>query len=135
MSLCDALFGGAVTFNAGELLLEGLDEVRLCAEQHAAYEVGSRNTRGALDNLETTGLLDESVAVVAIAVGGDVVAVDDVFAAVVGDVWEVGDVGRVGDGAGDPATGVSSSDSVGETVSEWYKKCRREQAITVLLES
>ena len=60
----------------------------LCAEKHAANEVGCRDAGGSLDDLEPTCLLDETVAVVAVTVGGDVVAVNDVLAAVVGDVGQ-----------------------------------------------
>lgn len=96
---------------AGEDAVEVVDEMGLGAEQHAADEVGGGDAGGALDDLEAAGGLDEAVAVVAVAVGGDVVAVDDVLAAVVGYELEVGDVGGIGDGAGDPAAGVGRGNS------------------------
>lgn len=92
--------------------LERLDKVCAGAEEHAADEIGGRDAGGALDDLEAARLLDEPVAVVAVAVGGDVVAVDHVLAAKVGDVGELGDVGRVADGAGDPAAGVGGSETL-----------------------
>lgn len=88
LALGDSLLLGAVALLTGELLLEGLDEVRPGAQQHAADQVGGGDAGGALDDLEATRLLDEAVAVVAVAVRGDVVAVDDVLAAVVGDIGE-----------------------------------------------
>lgn len=77
-----------------------------CAEQHSAHEVGGGDAGGALDDLEAASFFDEAVAVVSVRVGGDVVAVDDVFAAVVGDVGELGYVGCVADGFGYPAAGI-----------------------------
>jgi hypothetical protein len=86
-----------MTFLASELLLEGFDKVGFCAEKHATYEVSGGNAWGSLYDFEAACFFYEAVAVVSVAVGGDVVAVDDVFAAVVGDVGEGGDVGRVAD--------------------------------------
>lgn len=112
-----ALVVGAVALGAGELPLERLDEVRAGAQQHAADEVGGGDAGRALDDLEAAGLLDEAVAVVAVAVGRDVVAVDDVLAAVVRDVRQVGNVGRRADGPGDPSAGVCCGEAV--AVSKW----------------
>lgn len=106
-----ALCLAAWAFVAGEPLLERLYKVRLGAEQHAAYEVGRGDARGALDHLEALCGLDVAVAVLAVAVGGDVVAVDDVVAAVVCDPGEGGDVGGLGDGFGGPATGFDGGDA------------------------
>lgn len=99
---------------AGQALLERLDKVRLGAEQHAADEVGGGDAGGALDDLEALGLLDVAVAVLAVAVRGDVVAVDDVVAAVVGDPGQRGDVGGPGDGLGGPAAGLDGHDALVE---------------------
>lgn len=107
-----ALLGRASTLLALEHLLEGLDVVRLSAEQHAADEIGGGDGGGALDHLEAAGLLDEAVAVVAVAVGGDVVAVDHVLAAVVGDVGQRGHVRSVADGPRHPSAGVCRSETV-----------------------
>lgn len=106
------LLGCTVALVASEFRLERPDEVRPRAQQHTADEVRGRDARGPLDDLEAPRLLDEAVAVVAVRVGGDVVAVDDVPAAVVGDEGERGDVGGVGDGLGDPAAGVRCGDAV-----------------------
>jgi hypothetical protein len=83
----------------------------LGAEEHTANEVGGRDTRGALNNLESAGGLDESVAVVSIAVGCNIVAVNNVFAAVVGDPGQVGHIGSMGDTLSSPATSIDSRDT------------------------
>lgn len=84
----------------------------LGAQQHAAHEVGGGDAGGALNDLESTRGLDEAVAVVAIAVGGYIVAVNDVFASIVRDEGEGCNVGGVGYGAGDPATGVRGGETI-----------------------
>lgn len=86
-----------MTFLACELLLKGFDKVGFCAEKHAAYKICSGNAWGSLYDFEAACFFYEAVAVVSVRVGSDVVAVDDVFAAVVGDVGEGGDVGCVAD--------------------------------------
>jgi hypothetical protein len=86
--------------------------VRLCAEEHASDEIGGGDAGGALDDFEAAGGFDEAVAVVAVGVGGNVVAVDDVFAAVVGDEVEVGYVWGVGDGLGDPTAGICRGEAM-----------------------
>lgn len=88
LSFSDTFLFGAVALFTSELLLKRLDEMRPGAQQHATNEVGGGDTRRALNNLEPTRLLDETVAVVSIAIRGDVVAVDDILAAVVSDVGE-----------------------------------------------
>lgn len=88
LSFSDTFLFGAVALFTSELLLEGLDEMRPGAQKHATDEVGGRDARRALNNLEPTRLLDETVAVVAIAIRSDVVAVDDILAAVMSDVGE-----------------------------------------------
>lgn len=98
---------------AGQEILERLDEVRLCAEEHAADEVGGGDAGGALDDLEAPGLLDEAVAVVAVGVRGDVVAVDDVLAAIVADPVELRHVRGLADGFCDPAAGVHGGQAFG----------------------
>lgn len=87
-SFSDTFLFGAVALLAGELLLKRLDEMCPGAQKHATDEVGGGDARRALNNLEPTRLLDEAVAVVSIAVGRDIVAVDDILAAVVSDVGE-----------------------------------------------
>lgn len=82
------------------------------AEEHAAYEVRGRDGGRALDDLEAASRLDEAVAVLARRVGRDVVAVDDVLAAEVGDPGEVGHVGCVGNGLCDPSAGVDGGNTV-----------------------
>lgn len=67
------------------------------AQEHAAYEIRGRDAGRACDDFETAGALGVAVAVLAGGVGGDVVAVDDVVAAVVGYPGEGGYVGGVGD--------------------------------------
>lgn len=119
VALDPALLLGAVTFLADEHLLEGADEVGLGAQQHAADEVGGGDAGGALDDLEAAGLLDEAVAVVAVAVRGDVVAVDDVLAAVVGDVGQGRHVRGISDGFGDPAAGVGGGEALLERHDGW----------------
>lgn len=93
-------------------LLERLYEVRSRAQEHAAHQIGGRDARGALDYLEPAGRLDIAVAVLSVAVGGDVVAVHDVLAAVVGDPGQRGDIGGFGDGASRPAAGFDGHDTV-----------------------
>lgn len=100
-----------MTLLTSELCLERPYEVRPGAEEHAADKIGGGYPGGSLDDLETAGGLDKTVAVVTFRVGGDVVAVDDVLAAVVRDKGEGGDVGCVGDGFCDPATGVCCGDA------------------------
>ena len=95
-------------------ILQRLDEVGAGAEQHAADEVGSGDAWGAFNNLEAPSLLNEAITVVAVAVRGNVVAVDDVFAAKVGDVGQLGNIGGMADGAGDPAAGVGGSETLFE---------------------
>jgi len=56
-------------------------------------------------------LLDVAVAVFARAVGGDVVTVDDVAAAIVRDPGEGGNVGGVWDGVRGPAAGGGGGDA------------------------
>lgn len=85
--------------------------MRLGAQQHAAHEVGRRDTGCALDHLEPSGCLDIAVAVLSVAVGGDVIAVDDVLAAVVGDPGQRGYVGRPRDGFGGPSAGLDGGDT------------------------
>ena len=71
--------------------------MRFCAQQHTSHKIGCADARGTLDNLEATGFLDGTIAVFAIGIRGDVVAVNDVFAAVVGDPGERSYVRRMGD--------------------------------------
>lgn len=78
------------------------------AQQHAANEVGGGNARRTLDDLEATGLFDESVAVVSITVRGYVISMDDILAAVMCDVRQLRDIWCVANGLGDPAAGVCS---------------------------
>ena len=111
---CLALFLATWAFLACQTLFQALYEVRFCAQQHATNEVGSRDSGGALDDLETAGGFDIAVAVLAAAVGGDVVAVHDVPAAVVGDPGERSDIGGFGNGAGCPAAGFDGSDATKE---------------------
>lgn len=59
-----------------------------CAEEHAADEIGCGDSRGAFDDEEAVGSFDEAIAVLAAGVGGDIVAMNDVPAAVVGDPGE-----------------------------------------------
>lgn len=107
-----ALLVRAATLRTVQYRLKRLDEVGAGAEQHAADEVCSRDARGALNDLEAAGLLDEAVAVIAIGIGGNVVAVDDVLAAKVGDVGQLGDIGGVADGAGDPSAGIGGGETL-----------------------
>lgn len=86
--------------------------MRASAEEHATDQVGSRDAGCALDNFEASGGFDEAVAVLAAAIGGDVVAVDYVFAAVMGDPREGGYVWRVGYGLSYPSAGVDGCDSM-----------------------
>lgn len=96
--------------------------MRASAEEHATDQVGSRDTGRALDNFEASGGFDEAVAVFAAAIGGDVVAVDYVFAAVMGDPREGGYVWCVGYGLGYPSAGVDGCDSIAgnESVTGYY---------------
>lgn len=107
-----ALFLASRAFVARQPLLQRGYEVCLGAQQHAPHEVGGGDARRALDDLEPPRGLDVAVAVLAIAVRGDVVAVDDVLAAVVGDPGERGDVGRFGDCARGPAAGLDGHDAL-----------------------
>jgi hypothetical protein len=86
--------------------------VRFCAEQHAAYEVRGRDAWRALNYLEATGCFDVAVTVFTVAVGSDVIAVDNILAAVVGDPGERGHVGRARDGFGSPSAGFDGGDAV-----------------------
>jgi len=76
------------------------------AQQHAPHEIRSRDTGCPPDHLEAIGGLDEAVAVLAAAVRGDIVAVDDVLAAVVADPIQLGHVRGIGNRLGHPATGI-----------------------------
>jgi hypothetical protein len=78
-----ALFLAPGTLFPSQRLFQGLYEVVLGAQQHAAYEVGCRDAGRALDDLESAGLLDEAVAVLTAAVRGDVVAVNYIPASIV----------------------------------------------------
>lgn len=72
-----------MTLNTFEGSIKVFDKMCLGAQQHTADKIGRRDTGSTLDNLETTSLLDESIAILAVAVGSDVVAVNDILAAVV----------------------------------------------------
>lgn len=83
----------------------------LGTQEHAADQVGGGDARGALDDLEAVGGLDEAVAILAIAIGGNVVTVHDVLAAVMANPVKLRDVWGVGDGLGHPAARIDSGDS------------------------
>lgn len=70
--------------------------VGLAHQEHAAHEVGGGDVRRAFDHHKQAQVLDALVAVLAVGVGGDVVAVDHILAAVLAHEVRVGHVGRVG---------------------------------------
>ena len=109
------LLVAAWTLIAFQDMIEVLDEVRLCTQQHASYKVGGADARGALDDLEAACLFDETITVFAVCVRSDVVTVNDIFAAVVGDPGQRSYVWRVGDGLCGPTTSVDSGTAVGGT--------------------
>lgn len=84
----------------------------LSAEKHTTNKVGSRDTRSALDDLETTSSLDEAVAVISIGIGSNVVSVNNVFAAVMRYPGQVSHIRSVGNTLSRPATSVDSRDTV-----------------------
>lgn len=76
--------------------------VRLAHQEHAAHQVCGGDVGGALDHHKQAQGLDALVAVVAVGVGGDVVAVHHVLAPVPAHELRVCDVRRVGHGVRGP---------------------------------
>lgn len=75
-------------------------------QQHPAYQIGGADARGTLDNLESASIFDILIAVIAIGVASNIVTVDNVFAAIVVDPVERGDIGSIWNAFGNPATGM-----------------------------
>lgn len=92
--------------------LERLDEMCLGAQQHAADEISGGNAGGALDDFEASSLLDKPVAILTVAVGCNVIAVDNILATVMGDPWQASHVWRTRNGFGHPAAGVRGRHAV-----------------------
>ena len=109
--LCAFCFVARTLFTRQALVERG-DKVGAGAQQHAANEVGCRDAWGALDDLEAAGLLDIAVAVAAIAVRSDVIAVDNILAAVVGNPGQRRNVGGSGNGLGCPSAGLNGGDTM-----------------------
>ena len=83
----------------------------LRAQQHTANQVGRGDARGSLDHSETTRSLDVAIAIIAVTVRGNVIAMDDISTAVVRNPGQVGDVWSMGHALSSPPTSVHCGDS------------------------
>lgn len=88
----------------GKHILHGFHEMVLSAEEHAADEIGGGYPGGPFDHAEATGGLDEPITIVPLTVRRDIVPVDHVFAAVMGDPGQVGHIGCMGNTLSGPST-------------------------------
>lgn len=70
---------------ASKHFAERFDEMRLGTQQHPPHEVGRGNIRSPLEDEKSTGSFYVTVAVLAITVGCDIIAVCYVPAAIVRD--------------------------------------------------
>lgn len=78
----------------------------LCAKQHPSHKICRRDSRRSFYHQKSIRCFHVSVAILTVAIGCDVITVNDIVASIVGDPWKARHVWSVRNREGNPTAGV-----------------------------